>query len=357
METLVLAVVVLQALMLVMMIVVLFYLLGMARRDVSGRLDASLQEKFLSFQSNIQQQLGDTRRELVQSKDLLSQHTLRTMEIIQDMGATVQKIIREQEETRKLGESLKDVLQAPKLRGSYGEAVLEEMLEQALPRGLWERQYAVGDRERVDAVVKFKNVVIPIDAKFPRADYQRYMDAAPEARSGAWKDYENAVRVQIRSIASKYIRPEAGTSEFALMFIPSEAVYYETIAEKNYLGEPSGLYEFARESRVVPVSPNTLYAFLQIIILGVRNVEIVKNVQKLQKGLVALRKSFDHFYKRYEEMGKQIEKASESYRLGDKHIDLYRRHLESALRLESVPGEEDEVEIGEGPATGMTDTH
>ena len=181
METLVLAIVILQALLLVMMIVVLFYLLGLARKDVSGRLDAALQDKFLSFQSNIQQQLGDTRRELVQSKDLLSQHTLKTMEIIQEMGGTVQKIIREQEETRKLGESLKDVLQAPKLRGSYGESVLEEMLEQALPRGLWERQYAVAGRERVDAVVKFKDVVIPIDAKFPRADYQRYMDAAKSA--------------------------------------------------------------------------------------------------------------------------------------------------------------------------------
>ena len=140
------------------------------------------------------------------------------------------------------------------------------------------------------------------------------------------------------------------------MFIPSEAVYYETIAEKNYLGDPSSLYEFARDSRVVPVSPNTLYAFLQIIILGVRNVEIVKNVQKLQKGLVALRKSFDHFYKRYEEMGKQIEKASESFRTGDRHIDRYRRHLESALRLESVPDEEPESG-DETPAANLTDTH
>jgi DNA recombination protein RmuC len=344
MDTLLPVVIILQALLLVLMAAAAVFLVTLSRRDVAGRIDASIQDRFLAFQSDMQKQLGETRQELTQSRDMMSQHALKTLETVKDMGATIHRIIQQQEEAQKLGQSLRDILQVPKLRGSYGEAVLEEMLDKALPRGLWERQAAVGGKERVDAVVVFKDVRIPIDAKFPRSDYQKYMDAAaPEERSRAWKDYENAVKTQIRSIEAKYIRPEAGTSEFALMFIPSEAVYYETIAEKNALGEPSAIYQFAQEHRVVPVSPNTLYAFLQIIILGVRNLEIVKNLERLQKSLVALRKAFESFHKRYEETGRQIEKAAESYRTGDRHVEHYRKHLESALRFEDVVVEEDET--------------
>jgi len=335
MEGLILAVVVLQVALLAVVIAAVIFLAGASRRNAPERIDASLQARFLAFQSEIQGQLGQTRQELGQSRDLMSGHTVKTLEMIRDVGGTIQKLIQQQEDAQQLGQSLKDLLQAPKLRGSYGEAVLEEMLERVLPKGLWDRQVLIGERERVDAAIRFKDVLIPVDAKFPRDDYCRYIEAAaPEDRARAWKDYENAVRVQIRSIASKYIRPEQGTSEFALMFIPSEAVYYETIAEKNALGQPSTLQQFAQEQKVIPVSPNTFYAFLQVIILGVRNLEIIRGAQKLQAGLKALQRSFEQFFKRYEEMGKQVEKAAEAYRLGEKHVDRYRKQLDAAISLE-----------------------
>lgn len=326
--------------LLVLIILILILLFKGQPGDLSARFDAFLKEQFLAFQSNIHKELSTTREEVVRSKDLISEHTIKTIDTIKDMGATIHKIIQQQEEAHKLGQSLKDILQAPKLRGSYGETILEEMLERVLPKGIWERQYLIDGREQVDAVIKIKDIIIPIDAKFPRDDYRKYLEtSSPQEKSKCWKDYETAVKTQIKSISTKYIKPEKGTSEFALMFIPSEAIYYETIAEKNYLGEPSIVYEYAQENRVIPVSPNTFYAFLQIIVVSVRNLEIVKSAKKVQEGLTTLQTSFESFYKKYEEIGKHIEKAAEAYRIGDGHIERYKRRLDSTLRLEEFHGD------------------
>lgn len=326
----------------VLIILVLILLFKRPSENLSDKLDASLKEQFLNFQSDLSKGINATREEVGRSKDLISEHTIKTIETIKDMGETIHKIIQQQEEAQKLGQSLKDLLQVPKLRGSYGEAILEEMLERVLPKGIWEKQYMIEGREQVDAVVKFKDIVIPIDAKFPRDDYLRYLEASsPEEKAKCWKNHEAAVKSQIKSISSKYIKPDKGTSEFALMFIPSEAIYYETIAEKNYLGEPSKLYEYALENKVMPVSPNTFYAFLQIIVMGIRNLDIIKNAKKLEEGLKTIQKSFDSFYKKYEDVGKHLGKAGEAYRVGNEHIKRYKSRLDSTLQLKELQEEVD----------------
>jgi len=321
----------------VLIVFVLILLLRKPGGDFSARFDASLKEQFLAFQSDLHKELNATREEVIRSKDLISDHTIKTIDTIKNMGATIHKIIQQQEEAQKLGQSLKDVLQSPKLRGNYGEVILEEMLQRVLPRGIWERQYSLASGERVDAVVKIKGLVIPIDAKFPREDYRRYLDASsPGEKAVCWKNYETAVKNQIKSIKNKYVKPEEGTTEFALMFIPAEAIYYETIAEKNYLNEPSKIYEYAQKNGVIPVSPHTFYAFLQIVVIGIRNLEVIKSAKKLQEGLRTLEKSFELFHRKYEEIGRNIEKAQEAYRVGNGHIESYKHQLDSTLQLEDL---------------------
>ena len=275
-----------------------------------------------------------------EAKDVISDHAVKTISEIKGIGETVSKLVQQQEQAEKLGQSLKDLLQAPKLRGNHGEAILEEMLDRILPTGIWERQYVIDGRETVDCVVRFKDVVVPIDAKFPRDDYMRYLEApSEEEKASCWRDFERVIREKITSIESKYVKPEKGTSEFALMFIPSEAIYYETIAERNHLGEPSAIFEYAQTHHVFPVSPNTFYAFLQIVALGIRNVEIIRSAKKLQEGLSSLQRSFDLFYKRYEEIGRSLDRAAEAYRVGNGHIDRYKRHLDDTLQLEGLQEE------------------
>ncbi|MCK4462963.1 MAG: DNA recombination protein RmuC, partial [Candidatus Omnitrophica bacterium] len=174
--------------------------------------------------------MENTKRELETSKNLISDHAIKTLDTIKDMGSTIEKIMQQQKEAQELGNSLKYLLQTPKLRGTYGEEILEEMLDRILPKGIWEKQYPIDENERVDAVIKYKDVIIPIDAKFPREIYEKYLDAeGDEEKKRNWKAYEEGLKVQINSIKNKYMKPHKGTTDFVLMFIPSESIYYETI--------------------------------------------------------------------------------------------------------------------------------
>lgn len=314
---------------------VLFIIFSGKKENLDQKIQSTLYERFMHFQDNIHKTMENTRREVEMSKNVISEHAIKTLDTIKDMGSTIEQIVQQQREAQQLGNSLKYLLQTPKLRGSYGEEVLEEMLERVLPKGIWQRQYSIEGNERVDAVVIYKEIVIPIDAKFPREIYERYLnteDADDKKRN--WKLYEDGLKTQINSIKGKYVKPYKGTSDFALMFIPSESIYYETIAEKNYLGEPCSIYEYARANNIIPVSPNTFYAFLQIVIMGIRNLDIVKSAKKLQDALVKIERNFTQFYKKYEDMGAAIDKAQDAYKVGDTHIKRFKDSVDSTIKLD-----------------------
>lgn len=338
----------------VLIVLVVILILRTMKPGYDEKINNTITENLLKFQSNIQQTMAftkqeveSTRREVEKSKDVLSKNTIETFKTLREMEATVQQLIQQQKEAQEIGQSLKYLLQAPKLRGSYGETVLEEMLDRILPKGIWKRQYTI-DGKMVDAVVKYRDVVIPIDSKFPRDDYERYLSCENEVeKKGFWKQYEDSLKRQIDSIKSKYIKPEKGTSEFALMFIPSEGIYYETIAEKNYIGEPCVIYEYAQNNHVIPVSPNTFYAFLQVVLFGIRNIEIIQSARKLQEGLSDIERNFSHFYKKFEDIGKNLEKAWDAYRVGQGHVGRFKDNLDATLRLELPEEEQKMLDEGE----------
>lgn len=318
-------------------------------KEPSNNVEAVIRNEFLRFQSNIHAEMEGARRGVEGAKDIISQNALKTLEQVQGIGKTVQQLILQQEEAQQLGQSLKDLLQTPKLRGNYGETILEELLSRILPNGLWERQFRMDGGEIVDCVVRFKDIYVPIDAKFPRDDYLRYSEAETDNdKSVTWKQFETAIKTQISSIKSKYIKPENGTSEFALMFIPSEAIYYETIAENNRLGQPSSLSQYAQDNHVLPVGPNTFFAFLQVVLMSLKNVEIVRNARQLQLGLYKLEKDFKHFYDRFHDIGIAVERASQSYRVSSGHIDKYKQQLDETLQFRALEKEGDSPTISLG---------
>lgn len=305
----------------------------------------ALNESLAQFESSLSSSMERTRFEVEQSKDILSQNAIQTISTIKDIGSTVHALIEQQKKAESLAESLHYLFQSPKLRGDFGETVLEEMLDKVLPRGIWKGQYCIdsNSNERVDAAIIYRDVTIPIDAKFPKEDYIRFSQAQDEKeRAAAWKGYETALKTQINSIAAKYVKPELGTSQFALMFIPSETIYYETIAAKNFLGEPSALLEYAQEKNVLPVSPNNFYAFLQIVLMGVQNIEIERSAKTIQAKLCEIEKSFEQFFIKFEDIGKSLEKATLAYRGGYDHILKYKNSLEDAI---SIDFDKDEPEM------------
>jgi len=303
--------------------------------DPLNKVQNALSEKFLSFQDVIHKTMEGTRKEVEQSKNIISDHALKTVDSIKHMGQTIEKIIQQQKEAVDLGNSLKYLLQMPKLRGSYGEEILEELLERILPKGIWERQFTIDGSERVDAIIRYKDIIVPIDAKFPRESYEKYLNSEDdENKKKYWKLYEDSIKLKINSIKSKYVKPHCGTSDFALMFIPSESIYYETIAEKNFIGQPCKIYEYARTNNVIPVSPNTFYAFMQIMLMGIRNLDIVKNAKKLQDSLAKIDRNFNLFYTKYSEIGQSIEKAKNAYSVADGHVNRLKDSLKSTLEIE-----------------------
>ncbi len=321
--------------LLLVLIIMVFLLLY---RQISGKRAADpellIKNTLLEFRSQIQESVNTTRKEMSDAREDINRRTRETLRLMTDMRATAEKIISQQEETARLGRSLKDILQTPKIRGNYGEAILEEMLDKVLPRGMWMSQFQLRDGAVVDAAVNYRDMVIPIDAKFPRDNYVKYLNAEePGEKESLWRQFEKDVILRIREI-SKYIAPDLGTSDFALMFIPSEAIYYETIAEKNHLGQTSRIIQEAEKNKVMPVSPNTFYAFLQIIMSGIRNLEVLHQARTIQEQLIKLETKFDHFYKQYEIIGRELDKASEAYRKGDRHIGHFKRALDETIRIE-----------------------
>ena len=167
--------------------------------------------------------------------------------------------------------TLHDILRAPKLRGGLGELLLGDLLAQVLPAAHFTLQHAFRSGERVDAVVRLGDGVVPVDAKFPLEDFRRMLAAeTDDDRARARKAFGARLRKHVDDIAGKYILPDEGTYDFALMYIPAENVYYETIIRDD----DGGLASYALERKVVPVSPNCFYAYLQAIVLGLKGLRI-----------------------------------------------------------------------------------
>lgn len=182
-------------------------------------------------------------------------------------------------------QSLQEFLRSPKMRGNIGEQVLQDLLEQYFSRQHFELQYKFRSGERVDAILKTKEGIIPIDAKFPLESFQRYLSAkSEEEQEKLFKECIKSVKARIDEISKKYILPEEGTVDFAIMYIPSETVYYEIIRAKESIDD------YARQKRVYFVSPNSFYYFLRIIMIGMRGQQIQEDAKKILEILGAIQK-------------------------------------------------------------------
>lgn len=196
---------------------------------------------------------------------------------------------------------LQEFLRSPKMRGQIGEAVLKDILGQALPKQHFHLQYAFKGGEIVDAALQLEQGIIPIDAKFPMENFRKMTKAQDEKEQMIHrKSFISDVKKHIDAISTKYIRPQEGTLDFALMYIPSEPVYYEMISNAPELDD------YAYRKRVRPVSPSTMYAYLRVIIMSLEGSKIEAQAGQI---LAALR-----------EIGDETEKFGGSLSILTRHI-------------------------------------
>ena len=241
--------------------------------------------------------------------------------------------------------SLQEILRAPKMRGGLGELFLESLLEQIMPRkDFYELQHCFKTGERVDAVIKVGNRLVPVDSKFPLESFKRFVGAEnDDDKKKAKKEFIKAVKEHIDSIADKYILPDEGTYDFALMYIPAENVYYETIIKDEGFGEEKSIFMHAISKKVIPVSPNSFYAYLQVIILGIKGLRIEEKAQEVIKMLVTLKGSLGKFTQDFEIIGSHIDNIKSSYERAVKSLDKFEDKLLSADSLEEKKKIENKV--------------
>jgi DNA recombination protein RmuC len=236
---------------------------------------------------------------------------------------------------------LSRILESPKLRGAMGEFQLGEMLRQVLPSDVYEEQYSIEGRskESVDAVIKLKEGMLCIDSKFPLNNARLLLETEvnEEGIKAARKAFAQDVKVMVEGIASKYIIPEK-TLDFALMFIPAESVYYELLKD-------SELHQFCLKKHVIPVSPNSFYAYLQAIAVGFRGLKIQGEAKKIEATILRLKGDFQKFLLDFNKVGKHLKDAQTQYNNVEDRVERFGITID---RLGLTAGEaENPQKIGE----------
>jgi len=196
-------------------------------------------------------------------------------------GRVAQELGRVQE----IGHAMRDFqdfLKSPKLRGEVGEQVLKDLLSEVLPKSNFQTPYQFRGGEIVDAIVKTKQGLIPIDSKFPLENFQKYLKTQGKEKENYLKEFVRDIKKHIDDISRKYVLPEEGTLDYAVMYVPAESIFSEII-----LNQPA-LLEYARDKKVLLVSPNTFYYFLKIIMIGLEGAKIEEASKKILEGLKAI---------------------------------------------------------------------
>ena len=230
---------------------------------------------------------------------------------------------------------LEQALRPPKARGGFGELLLGNLLRDRLPQDSYQLQYGFKTGERVDAVIRVERLV-PIDAKFPLDNFERMIDAGNDVeREQHAKAFARDVKGHVDAIASKYIRPEENTYDFAFMYFPSEAIYYELAC-----GKTGALLTYANENRVFPVSPTTLTAYLQVVALGLRGMQIEQHAREVMEYVAELDKDFVAFRDDFLVVGKHLANAQGRYVDAQRRLDRFDAKLERAVEHEVLDADE-----------------
>ncbi len=281
---------------------------------------SDVDQKLAAISNSVQVKLDQNIKDGFAQFEKVQQHLSEAQEQLKNLGV--------------IGESINDLnnlLKMPHLRGRFGEQGLERLLEDFLPRHMYDLQSSPDGETggRADAVIKFPDRTLPIDAKFPREQVLALFETNnPQALDEARVEFARVMKEQARRIAG-YIHPENGTTDMALMYLPSETLYMEAVLNAE-------LSDWLNKHRVYPVSPNTLIVTLQSIQMVFKMYEYAKGHERATDELKKAQAAFGHFENRFDDLGKSLSKAQAAFEVAKGHLTRYRNRV-TGLTGEPVP--------------------
>ena len=295
---------------------------------IRDRVDA----KLLEITQQVQEKLDQNIKEGFAQFEKVQQHLKAAEEQLREVGAIGHSI-----------NDLNNLLKLPHMRGQFGEASLERLLADFLPAHMYEFQSSPGEGGgRADAMIQFPDRRLPIDAKFPREQVLALFESSDEAEiEDARHEFVRVMKAEAKRIKA-YIQPENGTTDIALMYLPSETLYMEAVRNRD-------LADWLNQQHVFPVSPNTLLMTLQTIALVHKWYEVASRFEKSRLELSKAQKSFDYFKTQFENVGKNLKKAQEAFDTASKHLKTYRGRV-------SVLSGQEQLELDQSTETSaLTD--
>ncbi|MDQ5981646.1 MAG: recombination protein RmuC [Patescibacteria group bacterium] len=290
-------------------------------KDVTGAVDTNL--------NSVREQLNKTTEVLNQRADVNSKTMNERLDKTSEIMRNVSQELGSMSEIGRGMKSLQDFLKSPKLRGNLGEQGLYELLKQALPSNLYATQHEFKGGVKVDAVIRIQDGLLPVDSKFSLENFSGMMQSETEEdRNRYQKEFVKNVKERVKEISTKYILPEQGTVDFAFMYVPSEAIYYEIIV--NY----PELNDFAQKLRVLPVSPNTISAYIRALLIGVEGQKVQAQAKEILRALRGIKDDSNKFSDHLRLLGKHLSNAGSALDDASKRFDKLDAKINSVSSLQ-----------------------
>ena len=275
-----------------------------------------------------------------QLKEIRDSQSGASKAMYQQMNSFTKETVQISEKLKRVQETMKDIssfqeiFKSPKLRGQWGEASLEQILSEYFPPEFYKRQYSFSTDKQVDTVLKLPNgKLLPIDAKFPFENFIKMMEGNTDTERKIFrKRFIEGVKFKINDIASKYILPSENTVDFALMYIPAEAVFYEIVFNLK----EEDIASYARSKKVVLASPNTIYLTLRTIVDWFRDTQISKQTQEILKRLNKIQQDSQKLMGDFRKLGGHLRNALSSYDNSEKRLSLFADKVEKLTKVGKI---------------------
>ncbi len=310
--------------------------LGLMQQQIES-LRIQVNDSWQQLSSSMDQRLQEINKQLLSSQQTVGDRLDSAAQVFGQVQKDIGSLAQATERVFDVGKdisSLQEILKAPKIRGEIGELFLSNLLQQVLPASHIKLQHKFRNGNTVDAAICLGQDLVCVDSKFPLENFKRILSASnDDEKRQARKSFINDVKKHVDSIAEKYILPDEGTFDFALMYIPAENVYYELIIKED-LGEKQALSSYAMEKKVIPVSPGSLYLYLRTIVQGLKGLRIEENVQEIIKNLNRLTGDMKRFRDEFDVLGRHIVNIKNKYDEAQKRVSNFEGKLLSICQTD-----------------------